>query len=203
MRGLGHLAVRVTAGGLLAAHGAQKLAGWFGGPGLQGTAGMLESQGLRPARSWAPLAALSETVGGGLTALGLFSPVGPIVSLAPMAIAAGTVHRGKPIWAYAGGAELPLTNIAVALDQAIEGPGPWSLDRLFGIRVPRPLVAALMAATSAGVAAAVAMSWASSQAPAPDEQPGSAQRAAGLGDAEADGRGPVLGEVPSAAGSRA
>jgi hypothetical protein len=50
---------------------------------------MLESRGLRPAERWAPLAAASETVGGALMALGLFSPVGPIVSLAPMAMADG------------------------------------------------------------------------------------------------------------------
>ena len=53
-----------------------------------------------------------------------------------MVTAAMQGHWGKPIWATAGGAELPLTNIAVGTALAMAGPGRYSLDRLFGIRVP-------------------------------------------------------------------
>src|SRR5688572_23388419 len=75
---LGLLALRLTAGGLLAGHGAQKLFGAFGGHGLEGTAGWLESIGLRPGKPWATLAGLSEFGGGALTALGLGGPLGPV-----------------------------------------------------------------------------------------------------------------------------
>src|SRR5687767_13895981 len=60
MADLGLLGLRLTAGGLLAGHGAQKLFGKFGGYGLEGTAGWLESIGLRPGKPWATLAGASE-----------------------------------------------------------------------------------------------------------------------------------------------
>ena len=137
MKDLGLLVMRLTAGGLMAGHGAQKLFGWFGGHGLEGTGGWLESMGLRPGKRWALLAGGSEFGSGVLTALGLLSPLGPLGMLAPMAIATGKVHRGKPIWVAAGGAELPLTNVAAVTSIAIVGTGGWTLDRLLGIRLPR------------------------------------------------------------------
>ena len=155
MLDLGLLIVRLTAGGLLAGHGSQKLFGWFGGYGLRGTGGWLESLGLRPGSAWATLAGLGEFAGGLLTALGLFSPLGPITMLGPMSIATGKVHWGKPIWASEGGAELPVTNIAVGLGLALAGPGRYSLDRMLGIRVPAVLTGLTAAAAVTGVAAAL------------------------------------------------
>jgi uncharacterized membrane protein YphA (DoxX/SURF4 family) len=113
----------VIAGGLLAGHGAQKLFGWFGGYGLQGTGGWLESLGLRPGSRWAALAGAGEFGGGVLTALGLLHPLGPMMMLGPMSIAVGKVHWGKPIWGTEGGAELPVTNMAVGLALAFTIPG--------------------------------------------------------------------------------
>ncbi len=141
MRDVGLLLLRVTVGALLAGHGAQKLFGWFGGYGLKGTAGWLESMGLKPGHLWATGASASEFGGGTLTALGLFHPIGPIGTLAAMSMAIAKAHWGKPIWVSEGGAELPVTNIAVALALILNGPGPYSLDRVFGIRVPRPVIA--------------------------------------------------------------
>lgn len=89
--------MRLVAGGLLAGHGARKLFGSFGGHGLEGTSGWLESIGLRPGKQWALLAGTSEFGSGVLTALGLLSPLGSLGVLAPMATATGTAHRGKPI----------------------------------------------------------------------------------------------------------
>jgi len=146
MSNVGLLLLRITSGGLLAGHGAQKLFGWFGGYGLKGTAGWLESMGLKPGNLWATGASASEFGGGVLTSLGLFHPIGPIATLGSMAMAIAKAHWGKPIWVTEGGAELPVTNIAIALALALNGPGPYSLDRAFGIRIPRTVVALILAA---------------------------------------------------------
>jgi len=73
---VGLLVVRVVVGVLVAAHGAQKLFGWFGGHGLDGTAGFLESMGYRPGRPMALAAGLGELGGGALLAAGLLTPLG-------------------------------------------------------------------------------------------------------------------------------
>ena len=151
MRSLALLIVRVTTGGLLAAHGAQKLFGWFGGPGVEGTTAWVESMKLRPAWLWARAAGLSEFGGGLLTAAGFLNPLGPIAGLGAMAIATTKVHLGKPIFVSAGGAELPVTNAAVLTGVALAGPGRLSLDRLFGVRLPRLLGLVALAATVASV----------------------------------------------------
>lgn len=151
MKDLGLLALRVTTGGLLAGHGAQKLFGKFNGPGMQGTSGWLESLGLKPGNRWAMLAGGSEFAGGLLTALGLFSPLGPITLLAPMAMATGTVHKGKPIWVTQGGAELPVSNMAAAAALALTGPGRISMDSLLGIRVPKTVALLAALGTAAGI----------------------------------------------------
>lgn len=67
-------------------------------------------------------------------------------------MATGKVHWGKPIWVTQGGAELPVTNMAAALTLALTGPGRFSLDRLFGIRLPRWLVIPVAAAEALMVA---------------------------------------------------
>ncbi len=151
MRSVGVLIVRLTVGGLLAGHGGQKLFGWFGGQGLDRTAGWLETLRLRPGTAWAPLAGGSELGGGILTALGFLNPLGPIAGIAAMTMAWAKVHRGKPIWVSAGGAELPMTNAAVLAGLALGGPGRLSVDGLLGIRVPRRLGVAALGAAIAGL----------------------------------------------------
>lgn len=137
MTSLALLIVRVTVGGLLAGHGAQKLFGSFGGHGMEGTAGWLESMNLRPGRQWALMAGLSELGGGVLTAIGALNPLGPIMAIGSMLMATLKVHAGKPIWVTAGGAELVATNMAVLGGLFLAGPGKLSFDSLLGIRVPR------------------------------------------------------------------
>ena len=130
------LIVRLAQGTLMAGHGAQKLFGSFGGPGLEGTSGFMEMLGLRPGRPWAFVAGLSEFGGGVLTALGLLNPLGPLGVIAAMSMATTKAHWGKPIWVTEGGAELPVLNIAVSTALMIREPDRYSLDRVLGIRLP-------------------------------------------------------------------
>lgn len=136
MTDLALLVLRIVSGGLLVGHGAQKLFGSFGGNGLSGTAARLESMGLRPGLLWASGAGLGELVGGLLTVLGLGGPIGSILTGTSMKMATFKAHSGKPIWATAGGAELPVINSAVGTALALSGPGRYSLDRLFRIKIP-------------------------------------------------------------------
>jgi putative oxidoreductase len=128
--------VRLAQGSLMAGHGAQKLFGSFGGPGLEGTSGFMEMLGMRPGRPWAYLAGLSEFGGGVLTALGLFNPLGPLGVIGAMSMATRKAHWDKPIWVTEGGAELPVLNIAVSTALMIREPDRYSLDRVLGIRLP-------------------------------------------------------------------
>jgi len=169
MRDLGIFILRLALGGLLAGHGAQKLFGLFEGHGPEGTGQFFEGMGLQPGKQWAITAGLGEMGGGILTALGFLHPVGPITTLAPMVVAWGRAHWGKPIWVTSGGAELPATNIAIALALALIGPGKFSLDRMFGIRA-HPALAML---ASAGVAAGslIALSQPRPEPQQPQQQP--------------------------------
>jgi putative oxidoreductase len=168
---LGVLTLRLTAGSLIAGHGAQKLFGAFGGQGLDGMAAWLESIGFRPGKPWAVLAGLSEFGGGVFTALGLGGPLGPIALQGSMAIAARKAHWNRPIWATEGGAEVPILYSVIGFNVAMTGPGRYSLDRVLGLRVPKTVTA--MAAAS--VAAAVVMAEQVS-APAKTEAPAQEQR---------------------------
>jgi len=155
----------MTAGGLLAGHGAQKLFGVFGGYGLEGTGGWLESIGLKPGRTWAMMAGGSEFGSGMLMALGLLTPVGEISAFGPMAMAWATVHRGKPIWVTSGGAELVLMYMATAATLAVTGPGRYSLDEALGVEVPTSLITLTALGVAGGVVAGLMM-----QAPPQSEE---------------------------------
>jgi putative oxidoreductase len=128
--------VRVVQGTLMAGHGAQKLFGSFGGPGLEGTSGFMEMLGMRPGRPWAYMAGLSEFGGGVLTALGFLKPLGPLGVIGAMAMATKKAHWNKPIWVTEGGAELPVLNMAISTALMIREPDAFSLDRLLGLRLP-------------------------------------------------------------------
>jgi putative oxidoreductase len=159
------LLLRVITGGLLIGHGAQKLFGSFGGYGLSGTAGWLESLGLRPGKLWAAIAGAGELGGGLLTVLGLGGSLGPILTISAMKMATFKAHSGKPIWATSGGAELPVVNIAVGTALMLTGPGRYSLDAAFGIRIPRWLTALAIAGSAVTLVIGLLME------PEPGEEP--------------------------------
>jgi putative oxidoreductase len=95
----GLLVGRLVLGTLMAAHGAQKLFGWFGGYGPAATGAFFEALGFRPGRAFALAAAGSEVASGALVALGLLGPVGPAVMLSVMIVAAVSVHWHNGVFA--------------------------------------------------------------------------------------------------------
>ena len=129
----GILVLRIVFGLVMAAHGAQKLFGWFGGHGLAGVSGYFESLGFRPGRFFAAAAALGEVASGVLTALGLFGPVGPSLMVLVMIVAAVSVHGPNGLFAMSNGIEVPLLYGAGAAALALTGPGSLSLDTLLGL----------------------------------------------------------------------
>jgi putative oxidoreductase len=127
------LLVRLILGLAFAAHGSQKLFGWFGGYGIAGTAGWLESVGFRPGRLFAVSAGLAEFVGGLLLAAGLGGPIGPALVIAAMVVAIVTVHLRNGFFATSNGVELPLLYLLIAVGYGFAGYGAASLDAAFGI----------------------------------------------------------------------
>jgi putative oxidoreductase len=124
---------RVVLGLLMAAHGAQKLFGWFGGHGLAAVSGMFEGLGFRPGRVFATAASVSEVAGGLLVALGFLGPIGPALMLSVMIVAAVSVHWQNGLFVMDNGIEVPLLYAAGATALALTGPGQFSLDALFGL----------------------------------------------------------------------
>lgn len=133
MTDLGLLLARLTFGLLMAAHGSQKLFGWFGGYGIAGTGGYFESLGFRPGRVFATAAGLAEFGGGLMLALGFLSPVGAALMISVMLVAAVTVHAENGVFAMTNGIEVPLLYGAAAAALAFIGPGAYSLDAALGL----------------------------------------------------------------------
>jgi putative oxidoreductase len=129
----GLLVVRLVLGALMAAHGAQKLFGWFGGYGLAAVSGFFETLGFRPGRLFATLASAAEVVSGVLMAVGLFGPIGPALMVAVMIVAAVSVHWEHGLFAGSNGIEVPLLYGAGAAALALTGPGLYSLDAALGL----------------------------------------------------------------------
>lgn len=127
---------RIVAGILLAGHGLQKLAGWFGGGGIRGTAAFLEQLGFRPGRVWAYVVGLAETLGGTSLALGLLTPIGAVLVLGVLTTAMLVVHAPKGLWSHNGGIEHPFVVASIAVTTAIGGPGRFSLDAALGLDLP-------------------------------------------------------------------
>lgn len=130
---IGLLLSRVFIGLALAAHGSQKLFGWFGGYGLNGTGGFFEQLGYRPGKMFAAMAGLGEAGGGLLTALGLGGPIGPAIIITVMLVAAYSVHWKNGFWQMKNGYELPALYAAAALSFASAGFGAYSLDAFLGL----------------------------------------------------------------------
>jgi putative oxidoreductase len=131
MADLGLLLIRLVVGLSFAAHGSQKLFGWFGGYGISGTGGFMESIGIKPGKLMAALSGLGEFAGGLLLAAGLFTPYAGLLLALIMLVAAAKVHVAKGFFAQSGGYELNLVYIAAAVGLALTGPGQYTLLSLF------------------------------------------------------------------------
>jgi putative oxidoreductase len=130
---IGLLVARVVFGVVMAAHGSQKLFGWFGGYGIAGTGGFLEQLGFRPGRTFAALAGATEVTSGLLIAGGLLGPIGPALMLSVMVVAAATVHWANGLFAQNNGIEVPLLYSTTAVAIGLTGYGAYSLDAALGL----------------------------------------------------------------------
>jgi putative oxidoreductase len=172
---LGLTTGRVAVGAVFFAHGAQKLFGWFGGPGLEGTAQGFDAMGLKPGRRNALVSGIAETAGGVMFVLGFLTPAASAATIGVMSRAVETVHLEKGFFVTQGGYEYNLTLVAAAFALADIGPGPISLDHALGIEKSGPLVA--LAALGAGLAGPRLLDR---LAPAPEESsPAPAQQSNG------------------------
>ena len=136
---IGLLLARVVIGLLLAAHGAQKLFGWFGGYGLKVTGEFMVQLGFERGRAFATAASVGEIASGLLIALGLLGPVGPALMVSIMIVAAVTVHWEHGLFAQNNGIELPLLYGTAGVGLAMTGFGRYSLDALLGLAGQWPL----------------------------------------------------------------
>jgi putative oxidoreductase len=125
---LGRTALRFVLGPLFVGHGTQKLFGWFGGHGLEGTGAFFEQLGLRPGKRQAASAGAAEAVGGALLTLGALTPVAAGLITGTMITAIRKVHAPKGPWVTDGGYEYNLTVIAAMLALTEAGPGRPSVD---------------------------------------------------------------------------
>ena len=166
MTALGLLILRLGVGAILVAHGAQKLFGLWGGPGMAGWAQSVQRLRIRPATPWAWVAALSEFGGGLLLAFGLLSPLGSLAIIAAMLVAIATVHLANGFWNGKRGYEFNLSLIVGAAAVAFTGPGTYSLDNALGIHLPEPLSLIVGAIAVVGGVTATLLS----RSPQPDPQ---------------------------------
>jgi len=132
------LIIRTAVGLVVAAHGAQKLFGWFTSGGTAGTTKFFESIGFRPGRLMAVMAGLGEFAGGIGLAVGVLTPFAAAAVIATMIVAIFSVHISKGLFASNGGYEYPLTIIAVATGLSIAGPSTLSIDHAFGLSLVGP-----------------------------------------------------------------
>ena len=156
---IGLLIGRLVFGALFAAHGAQKLFGWFGGHGLSGTGPVFEGLGFRPGRWFAAMSGVSELAGGLLLACGLLEPIACAAIVSSMIVAIVTVHWQHGLMALYNGVELPLLYLAAALLLALTGSGDYSLDAALGLRSwwSLQLTAAVLAGGVIGALATLGM----------------------------------------------
>jgi putative oxidoreductase len=132
--GLASTTLRIGLGSVMAGHGLQKLAGKFGGPGLEGASAGFEQMGMQPGRPYATAAALTETVGGSMLALGFHTPLAASMITGAMTVAIGKVHGKNGLWLTGGGYEYNALIIAAVFALTDQGSNFPSVDGLVAKR---------------------------------------------------------------------
>ena len=132
--GASALALRVPVGLIFVAHGAQKLFGWFGGYGLEGTGQFFGSIGLSPGYVMALLTGAAEFFGGLALVFGLLvRPAAAALAFA-MLVAVFAVHWSKGFFLASGGYEYALALLAASLSLVFSGGGRLSVDAALAAR---------------------------------------------------------------------
>lgn len=142
---LGLLILRIVGGLTIAAHGAQKLFGWFDGPGLTRLRQGFEKQGFKPALLWVLLVILGELGGGISVALGFLTPLGAAGMFGAMVMAIFKSHWKNGFFNSKRGFEFPLSLLTIGVAIGLMGAGSYSLDALFGIKLPEVLLFCVLA----------------------------------------------------------
>ena len=132
MKNIGRLLLRVSVGGFFFGHGTQKLFGWFGGHGLDATANMFESLGMRPGKRNALAAGAAEAGGGAAIVAGAATPLAASALVATMLTAIHRVHLKNGPWVTGGGYEYNVVLITALLTLVEAGPGSPSIDHARG-----------------------------------------------------------------------
>ncbi len=145
---LGLLVLRLVVGLTIAAHGSQKLFGWFEGPGISKLTKGFQTQGFKPSLFWVSLVILGEFGGGLSLALGFLTPLGAAGVFGAMFMAILKSHWKNGFWNSKRGVEFPLSLLTMAVAIGLIGPGSYSLDALFGIALPQPLLFLILAAAA-------------------------------------------------------
>ena len=140
----GILILRLVVGLTIAAHGAQKLFGWWGGSGMKGWVGAMNHMRVRPATPWAWASALAEFGGGLGLAVGFLNPLPSFAIAGSMLVAIALVHLPHGFFNTKGGYEFNLTILAAIAAIALTGPGRYSLDAALGIQFPEPITLIVM-----------------------------------------------------------
>ncbi len=134
--------IRVYLGITFVLHGAQKLFGWYGGAGIQGTRSMMQNLGVAHPGLLGWMATLSEFGGGLFVLLGLLTPLAAALIISTMLVAIYTVHWQNGFFNGNRGYEFNLSLIALAATLILTGAGLVSVDHLLGIAVPLNLLPA-------------------------------------------------------------
>jgi putative oxidoreductase len=129
------LALRIPVGIIFAAHGAQKLFGWFGGYGLSGTAGWMDSIGLSPGMLMALLAGAAEFFGGLALIVGLLTRPAAAALAVAMLVAIFAVHIGNGLFMANNGYEFGLALLAASVSLMFSGAGKLSADKLLASKL--------------------------------------------------------------------
>jgi len=128
------LVLRATIGTIFAAHGLQKLFGWWGGSGWEGWKGAIGRMGFRPILFWTVISVLAELAGIALI-LGLLVPIAAAGLVAQGIVIIKKVHWAKGFWNAKGGIEFPLALLAGTFAVQVLGPGSWSLDAFLPVEI--------------------------------------------------------------------